>query len=113
MFTIKFYSDEGYRQVIKEADSFTILRCNDGTGEAEITLHRKNPAEDMRIDIKHRLDGAPVGELWPERFAKAIIENGSGRTTEIIALNPLGPAHMGREPDSKDFPRDQNRAGLR
>jgi len=92
MFTIKFYSDDGYRQIIKEAESFTILRANDGTGEAEITLHRKNPAEDVRYDIKHNLPGAPAGDPWPARFGKAIIENASGRTTEIVALNPNGPA---------------------
>jgi hypothetical protein len=93
MFTIKFYTSDGYRQVIKEAESFTILRDNDGTGEAEITLHQKIPHEDHRYDIKPPLMEASETYV-PPRFGKAIIENSSGRTTEIIALNPFGPAHV-------------------
>jgi hypothetical protein len=93
MFTIKFYSGDGFRQVIKEAESFTVLRENDGTGEAEITLHQRNPGEDSRYDIKPQLDEASSVAV-PQRFAKAIIENLAGRTTEIIALNPMGPAHV-------------------
>jgi len=41
MFTIKFYSNDGCRQIIREADSFTILRCPrgpDDDGSAEITM---------------------------------------------------------------------------
>ena len=39
--TIKFYSGDGCRQIIREAESFTILRCPQGPeadGSAEITL---------------------------------------------------------------------------
>ncbi len=83
MFTAKFYSADGFRQVIKEAESFTVLRSEDGC--AEITLHHKNPADDHKIDIAE--DGRPArGAGWPPCFAKAIIENAAGRTTEIVAL---------------------------
>lgn len=85
MFTIKFYSRDGYRQVIKEAESFTILRSEDGL--AEITLHQKNPGDDSRIDIKDEKD--QVCSWSPPCFGKAIIENAAGRTTEIIVLRPL------------------------
>lgn len=89
MFTIKFYSGDGYRQVIKEADSFTVLRCDEG---AEITLHHKNPADDCRIDIADEWPNGPKRcEGWPPVFGKAIIENAAGRTTEIITIGaPLG-----------------------
>lgn len=90
MFTIKFYSQGGFRQVIKEAESFTILRAEDGT--AEITLHQKNQADDSRIDIN---DDGPKPDGWPPRYSKAIIENAAGRTTEIIALRPLPPPAAG------------------
>jgi hypothetical protein len=87
MFTIKFYSGDGCRQIIREAESFTILRtppeCTDPKG-AEITLHQKS-GESCRIDIA---DDGPSGpkraEGWPPIFAKAIIENAAGRTTEIV-----------------------------
>lgn len=82
MFTIKFYSTDGFRQIIHEADSFTILRA---AGEAEITLHRRAPLEDCRFDVK---DGEP-NTSDPPRFSKAIIENSSGKTTEIVYLRPL------------------------
>ena len=84
MFTIKFYTAHpgNYRQVIKEAESFTILRADDGT--AEITLHQKNPDDDRRIDIND--DPAPEG--YPQRYSSAIIENAAGRTTEMIGQRP-------------------------
>jgi hypothetical protein len=87
MFTIKFYqtSAGGSRQVIKQAESFTILRADDGS--AEITLHQKNGADDSRVDIK---EAAPHNEGAPPRFESAIIENAAGRTTEIIKLRPIG-----------------------
>lgn len=87
MFTIKFYSTGpnspgGYRQKILEAESFTILRSDDGT--AEITLHQKDQAFDHRIDIAD--SGTPRPEGWPASFESAIIENAAGKTTEIIGL---------------------------
>jgi hypothetical protein len=85
MFTIKFYSADGYRQVIKQAESFTILRIKDGT--AEITLHQKNQGDDCRIDIADDVERHTAG--CPARYGKAIIENAAGRTTEIIVLRPL------------------------
>lgn len=92
MFTIKFYSGDGCRQVIREAESFTILRCRPGPeddGTAEITLHQKNPSDDYRIDIKDDGTlGLPFGYSGPPRFAKAIIENLAGKTTEIVYLRP-------------------------
>lgn len=83
MFTIKFYSEDNYRQVIEEADSFTVLRGpKDAVVEiTEITLHRRT-GEDKRIDIGK----APhQGENWPPVFYRAIIENSAGKTSEIIA----------------------------
>lgn len=89
MFTIKFYSTglgaiaspNGYRQVIKQAESFTILRGDDGT--AEITLHQKDQADDFRIDIA---DSTTRQDGWPPCFESAIIENAAGKTTEMINL---------------------------
>jgi hypothetical protein len=93
MFTIKLYSDDGGRQIIKEAESFTILR---GNGEFEITLHQRMQHEDRRYDVKPDIKASyPAGT--PPRFAKAIIENSSGRTTQILALGP-GPGLAGDEP---------------
>ena len=93
-FTIKFYSGDGCRQIIREAESFTILRCPPGPhddGAVEITLHQKVGFESCRIDVG---DDGPNGpkreEGWPPLFAKAIIENSAGRTTEIIGVG--GPA---------------------
>jgi hypothetical protein len=84
MFTIKFYSGDGFRQVIEEADSFTILRSvHDEDGSAEITLHRKS-GESVRRDIGD--ESKPLEAHWPPRFNKAIIENSAGKTTEIIGL---------------------------
>lgn len=84
MFTAKFYSDNGFRQRIMSAESFTLLRAEDGT--AEITLHQKNQSEDCRIDINW--DDAPRDSYMPPLYQKAIIENPAGKTTEIIALGP-------------------------
>lgn len=89
MFTIKLYTGstshpDGYRQRILSADSFTILRSPDGSGE--ITLHRKT-GDDQRVDIG---DPAKRRPDWPEVFERAIIENAAGKTTEIIGLR--GPA---------------------
>ena len=68
MFTIKFYSGDGFRQVIEEAESFTVLRNEDGT--SEISLHHKN-GDGCRRDIND--DGSmPGGERFgyvgPPRF---------------------------------------------
>lgn len=87
MFTIKFYSagagnPNGYRQVIKEAESFTILRGDDGS--AEITMHQKDSGLDTRIDISDC--PRPMGA--PPCFESAIIENAAGKTTEMINLRP-------------------------
>lgn len=111
MFTIKLY--RGSRQRILSAESFTILRndphCDEATpqgmssaefarrnaisGGAEITLHMKNPNDDVRYDIgewsRDSVVPQPVDSVWPEMFDKAIIENAAGKTTEIIALSPL------------------------
>lgn len=79
MFTIKFYTDQG-RQIIREAESFTILHGNDGS--AEITLHQANPAHDCLIHIDSSDTKRPEG--WAPLFQKAIIENAAGKTTQII-----------------------------
>lgn len=82
MFTIKFYSNG--RQRILSAESFTILRSDEG---AEITLHQKNQGDDIRIDIA--LDG-PRNDYdnWPPCYQRAIIENAAGKTTEIVDISP-------------------------
>ena len=89
MFTIKLYSDNGYRQKILSAESFTILRGGSGPGgdEAEITLHQKNQNDDVRYDIK---PSAPLPNDYagPVIYQRAIIENAAGKTTEIIQLRP-------------------------
>lgn len=88
MFTIKFYAHMGCWVRIYSAESFTVLK-DFKTGEAEITLHQKNPSDDFRIDIKHA--SAPPSELpWPAFYQKAIIENAAGKTTEII-MAPEAP----------------------
>lgn len=84
MFTIKCYTDAG-RSVIMAAESFTILRTHD-SGEAEITLHRKDPSDSLRVDI-----GAPDAERdihWPPLFQWAYIENVAGKTVERLHLKP-------------------------
>ena len=86
MFTIKFYSEDGYRTRIMSAESFTILRGVEN-GSSEITLHQKNISDSMRIDIgsprlKETIDMPPI-------YQKAIIENANGRTTEIIGINQM------------------------
>lgn len=77
MFTIKAYS--GSRQVIKVAESFTILRGE--FGSAEITLHQKNPNEDTRIDVGFLDEGVDTDV---PTFQRVVIENQLGKTTEII-----------------------------
>ena len=93
MFTIKFYSGDGCRQIIREAESFTILRSPAGERDfvAEITLHQKVGFESCRIDVGDESVERPEG--WPPVFAKAIIENSAGRTTEIVG--DRGPAILG------------------
>ena len=83
MFTIKLYSQSGFRQRIFEAQSFTILRNEDGG--AEITIHQKNGADDKRYDVEEDCP-RPVG--YPEVFQRATIENMAGKTTEVISISP-------------------------
>lgn len=90
MFTIKLYRDGGYRQKILEADSFTILRYEDGS--AEITLHRRPGPKGEYLDERHDIvDLAGGPELaqppGPQRWERAIIENAQGKTTEIVDIN--------------------------
>lgn len=85
MFTIKLYtynSPDGEKITIREAESFTVLR-DTYTGEAEITLHQRD-GSGQRVDIGHASTPRPEG--FPPVFQKAIIENSSGKTTEIIGL---------------------------
>lgn len=95
MFTIKLKT--GYRTIIKEAESFSILRDGpvppdatfmvketDPTAgiEAEITLHQRS-GESCRYDIGDvRERDRP--EFWPPVFQVAYIENAAGKTVEII-----------------------------
>jgi hypothetical protein len=96
MFTIKFYSGDGCRQIIREAESFTILRSPDVSGAAEITLHQK-AGDGCRIDIgDDGPDGLKRSDGWPPVFAKAIIENSAGKTTEIVGQS--GPSFRPSSP---------------
>lgn len=82
MFTIKLYSDSGYRQRILEAESFTVLR--DQMGNAEITLHRPVGPNGEFNDVRYDINTEPAAEGAPPRFYRAIIENAMGKTTEVI-----------------------------
>jgi hypothetical protein len=79
MFTIKLYADQGYRQRIIEAESFTLLRPSDGS--VEITLHGVRLNGEM-MDCRFDLGAPPRADNLP--WDKAIIENAHGKTTEII-----------------------------
>lgn len=89
MFTIKLYSDNGCRQRILSAESFTVLRMGSSPGgdEAEITLHQKDQNNDVRYDIKPHAP-LPNDYSGPVIYQRAIIENAAGKTTEIIQLRP-------------------------
>ena len=84
MFTIKLYTNSGFRQRIIEAESFTVMRTSRGSSNtptqqwAEITAHLKGD-DGIRFDIGPS-PSEPSGGVWE----KAIIENSAGRTTEII-----------------------------
>lgn len=84
MFTLKLYASDGAIIRIYEAESFTVLRCNQGQSNgpchewSEITSHLK-AGEGLRADIGDS-PYQPDGGVWQ----KAIIENASGRTTQII-----------------------------
>lgn len=83
MFTIKFKTGDGFRTVIKEAESFTILRNGDTRDQgAEITLHRAQ-GDDQRCDILPT-NHAPRSEGGPPIFQVAFIENAAGKTVEIV-----------------------------
>ena len=86
MFTIKCYTDGG-RCVIREAESFTILR-DDRSGEAEITIH--HPAGDLRVDVKDVHNDQPPDVHAPRIFQWAYIENAAGKTVERLHLKPVG-----------------------
>jgi hypothetical protein len=86
MFTIKLYSHDSFRQKILQAESFTILRGDDGG--AEITLHQAD-GDGIRYDVAPERPLAN-GDLR-QFFGSAIIENAAGKTTEIIRLGPGNP----------------------
>lgn len=94
MFTLKFYDGHNFRTRIEAADSLTILRDNSAV---EITLHRKS-GDDLRVDVT-LLDRQ---EGWPQAYHRAIIENGAGKTTEIIDAPPINVKRA--EPDSAPTP---------
>jgi hypothetical protein len=88
MFTVKLYSHSGYRQVILEAESFTILHNQDGT--REVTLHRPLGPSGEYNDVRH--DIGPEQErdcIQPSLWARAIIENAAGRTTEMVNYDAI------------------------
>lgn len=80
MFTIKLYQDN-YHQRIIEAESFTIIRERDAV---EITLHGMMD-EGKRIDRRYDLTHCARPEGWPAQYTRAIIENSSGKTTEVLS----------------------------
>lgn len=82
MFTLKFYDSDAFRTRIEAADSITILR---GACGMEITLHR-NSGNDIRIDLAERQMPVPNA---PPAYHRVIIENGAGKTTEIIHAPPV------------------------
>jgi hypothetical protein len=91
MFTVKFYTEDanghGFRQLILAAESFTLLRGGEDGG-AEITLHQKNQGDDRRIDIGSADEKRDPN--WPPLYQRAIIENATGKTTEIInCIRPM------------------------
>lgn len=92
MFTLKLYANAGMRQRFYEVESFTVLRCNQGSSDgpcldwSEITAHLKN-GDGVRFDIGDS-PYEPAGGSWQ----KAIIENSAGRTTEIIGN--FGPSKL-------------------
>jgi hypothetical protein len=87
MFTVKFYSGDGFRQVVHSAESLTILR--DESGDAEVTLHQKNQVDSFRVDVKDVHSDKPRDPGWPPVFQKMIVENAAGRTTEILAVGQV------------------------
>ena len=75
MFTIKLYTENGSRQKILEAESFTILRGSASEGdEAEITLHQKN-GDGVRYDIRPQqrdgYEGPPCSSALLSRTLRA------------------------------------------
>lgn len=93
MFTIKLKTGDGCREVIKEAESFTILRPgNEIPGDddgAEITLHHSSGSS--RYDILPSLHD-PRPEGWPPVFQVAFIENAAGKTVEIVGTRGPTPS---------------------
>lgn len=83
MFTIKLY--DGNKSRLYEAEYFTVFRENRGSSDgpcfewAEITAHGVPGSDDLRFDIGQS-PYEPNGGNW----RRAIIENQSGRTTEIL-----------------------------
>lgn len=105
MFTVKFFGsyENGlyHRQRIYSAEDLTILKARDGS--AEITLHQKNPSDSFRIDVEwegfsERDPGSPPV------YQKAVIENASGRTTEIVVLGPDPRKTASNLPQSGQLP---------
>lgn len=85
MFTVKFYDHSGLRQRILSAESFTLLRgvYPDDEEVVEVTLHQKDGKDDCRIDLK-AVEPKQFDPNWPPIFARAIIENSAGKTTEFV-----------------------------
>ena len=81
MFTIKLYGSTGHCRIL-EAESFSILRGD--FGEAEITVHQKDPEDTRRYDLRGDGDGSILEEGFNPVFQRAIIENSNGKTTEVL-----------------------------
>lgn len=90
MFTLKLYGAEEFRQVIRQADSFTILRPKDG--HVEISAHT---ADGSYLYDLYAPNLMPDYESAVPIFARAIIENEKGRTTEMVwPTDPNGPGKI-------------------
>lgn len=85
MFTIKFYTEDSLRCVIKSAESFTVLK-HFTPGRIEITMHQKN-GDGERVDLFDPRTGS--SDDPPIRYSRAIIENAQGRTTEVLSAASL------------------------
>lgn len=86
MFTIKLY--RGSKMRIYEAGSFTVN--SDGPaasgGRHEITLHDVPGQPDFRVDLT--FENEPTTDAPVRYFDSAIIENASGKTTQMFSAAP-------------------------
>lgn len=86
MFTVKLYANG--KQRILSCESVTSYAWDHGTA-FQLTLHQRDAAQDAAYNVGDPA-GCPQscsGEIWWER---AIIENATGKTTQIISHGYMG-----------------------